>query len=410
MDPSAIVGILLGAGLLALIVAVAVRMAKKRPASAVIDAPEPDEAQEPSRAPPQGAMQRPGRADRPMRAVEPVPAPAPAKGAKAGKVEPAAVPPPPERKPLMVAVPKLLALGRGLERTRREGFVARLVEVFRRGVLDEALIAQVEEVLLTADVGVKTAGDLLTALRTEFHPETGDVVPQVLRFLEDRVYAMIADQPHGMPELRSADGPAVMMVVGVNGTGKTTNIGKMARLYSQQGRKVILAAGDTYRAAGSDQLVIWGERVGVPVVAGLPNADPASVLFDAAKRAREEGFDLLICDTAGRLHTNVNLVDELKKIHRVLGKAIPGAPHEVLLMLDATMGQNAVRQADIFRQAVQVSSIALAKLDGTAKGGVVLSIVRDMGLPIRFVGIGEGMDDLRPFDPREFAEALFEGD
>jgi fused signal recognition particle receptor len=236
------------------------------------------------------------------------------------------------------------------------------------------------------------------------------VAGEVLRFLKGQVVAMLADHPHGMPGLRPERGPAVMMVVGVNGTGKTTNIGKLAHLYAREGRKVILAAGDTYRAAGSDQLVIWGERVGVPVVAGAPNADPASVIFDAAKRATAEGFELLIADTAGRLHTNANLVDELKKVHRVIGKAVPGAPHEVLLMLDATMGQNAVRQADIFRQAVNVTGIALAKLDGTAKGGVVLSIVRDLGLPVRFVGVGEGVEDLRPFEPDEFADALFEID
>jgi len=198
------------------------------------------------------------------------------------------------------------------------------------------------------------------------------------------------------------------MVVGVNGTGKTTTIGKMAYFFQRRGRKVLLGAGDTFRAAGSDQLQVWGERVGVPVVTGAPKADPGAVLFEAAKQAREQGYDLMIADTAGRLHTNVNLVEELKKVHRVLGKVVPGAPHEVILVLDATMGQNAIRQADIFRQAVQVTGIALAKLDGTAKGGVVLSIARDMMLPIRFVGVGEQVQDLRPFDPSEFADALFE--
>jgi fused signal recognition particle receptor len=159
-----------------------------------------------------------------------------------------------------------------------------------------------------------------------------------------------------------------------------------------------------------DQLVIWGSRVDVPVVAGNPGQDPASLMFDACRKAVVDGADLVIADTAGRLHTNVNLVDELKKVHKVLGKAVPGAPHEVLLVLDATMGQNAIRQADVFQQAVDVTGIVLAKLDGTAKGGVVLSIARDLGLPIRFVGVGEGLDDLRPFDPKEFAEALFATD
>ena len=255
-----------------------------------------------------------------------------------------------------------------------------------------------------------TASELLDALKTDFRPGPGDAGTQVMAFLKERVTEMLSGLPHGAPALRPESGPAVVMVAGVNGTGKTTTIGKLAHFYQGQGRKVLLAAGDTYRAAGADQLAIWGDRVGVPCVVGKERADPASVIFDAAKRAATEGFDLLIADTAGRLHTNVNLVDELKKVHRVIGKAVPGGPHEVLLVLDATMGQNAVRQADIFRQAVNVTGIVLSKLDGTAKGGVVLSIVRDMGLPVRFVGVGEAMDDLKPFDPRDFSEALFEAE
>jgi fused signal recognition particle receptor len=220
---------------------------------------------------------------------------------------------------------------------------------------------------------------------------------------------MLSGLDHGVPALAVDKPPAVIMVVGVNGTGKTTTIGKMAHYYKNQGKSLLLAAGDTYRAAGMDQLAIWGERVGVPVVVGEPGQDPASVMFDAGKKAIELGVDILIADTAGRLHTNVNLVDELKKIHRVIGKAVPGGPHEVMLLLDSTMGQNAVRQADVFRQAVDVTGITLAKLDGTAKGGVAISIARDMGLPIRFVGVGEGIDDIRPFDAREFTKALFLG-
>lgn len=410
MDPSAIVGIVLGVGLLALIVAAAVRMSKKKPyVPSAGDEAEADEAlPEPKRGPsplpaPQPEADEKRRTtsqQRPIQAGRAAPAPAP---------EPAPEPVP--EKPKVVALPiaKARPIAKGLERTRKEGFIARIVELFRPGTVDAAVVAQVEENLLTADIGVKTANELVAALKNEFKPEAGDLAPQVLRFLKAKVSALLAGLPHGMQDLTAPDGgPAVMMVVGVNGTGKTTNIAKLANIYKARGRKVILAAGDTYRAAGADQLAIWGERIDVPVVVGAPNADPASVIFDAAKRARDEGFDLLIVDTAGRLHTNVNLVDELKKIARVIGKAVPGAPHEVLLMLDATMGQNAVHQADIFRQAVNVTGIALSKLDGTAKGGVVLSIARDMGLPIRFVGVGEAVDDLKSFDADDFADELFE--
>jgi len=389
MEPSAIVFLVLVLGFAVLVALAASRMGRRKHLG---PGPEAGEAPEVETPPTRPEPARPREA-----AAEP------AKPTER-KAEEKAAP-----TPLVVQIPAARPLGAGLERTRKEGFVARLMASLGRQTLDEALLAQAEEVLLTADVGVRTAGDFVEALRKEFRPSGGDLGPQVLDFFRRKTLEWLAPLPHGAPEVPAGpDGPGVVMVVGVNGTGKTTTIGKMARFYRERGRRVLLCAGDTYRAAGMDQLAIWGERVGVPVVVGNPGQDPASLMFDAGKKARQEGFDLLIADTAGRLHTNTNLVDELKKIHRVLGKAVPGAPHEVLLVLDATMGQNAVRQADIFRQAVQVNGIVLAKLDGTAKGGVVLSIARDMGLPIRFVGVGEGIDDLRPFDPREFAEALFE--
>ncbi|HOU54816.1 MAG TPA: signal recognition particle-docking protein FtsY [Myxococcota bacterium] len=392
MEPSAIFVLVLVLGFAVLVALAASRMSRKKRLGRGIEQPETPEVEAPPVRP------------EPPRETPREPVPEPPRAATGRKAE--QKPPPPS---LVVEVPAARPLGAGLERTRKEGFVARLMSSFGRETLDEAFLAQAEEVLLTADVGVRTAGDLVEALRREFRPAGGDLGPQVLAFLQQKTLQWLEPLPHGAPEAPGgAEGPGVIMVVGVNGTGKTTTIGKMARFYRDRGRKVLLCAGDTYRAAGMDQLAIWGERVGVPVVVGNPGQDPGSLMFDAAKKARQDGHDLLIADTAGRLHTNVNLVDELKKIHRVLGKAVPGAPHEVLLVLDATMGQNAVRQADIFRQAVQVSGIVLAKLDGTAKGGVVLSIARDMGLPIRFVGVGEGVEDLRPFDPREFAEALFE--
>ncbi|MBI5609011.1 MAG: signal recognition particle-docking protein FtsY, partial [Deltaproteobacteria bacterium] len=206
----------------------------------------------------------------------------------------------------------------------------------------------------------------------------------------------------------AADGPAVWMVVGVNGSGKTTTIGKLAHRLAGEGKKVLVAAGDTYRAAAVDQLEVWCQRAGVPIHRGKDGADPASVAFAAVERGTAEGFDLVIVDTAGRLHTNHNLMEELKKSWRVCGKAQAGAPHEVLLVLDATMGQNAVKQAEQFRDAVAVSGIVLTKLDGTAKGGVVLAIAEQLRLPVKLVGVGERMSDLRDFDPHLFAQELFD--
>jgi len=264
-----------------------------------------------------------------------------------------------------------------------------------------AFLAQVKEKAIGEVVQVKAKKD---GRKVEITP-----AEHFVKLCNDELVALMGAGERGI-EFEPGGRPTAVMMVGLHGTGKTTTIGKMAHFYKNRGKKLLLAAGDTYRAAGMDQLAIWGERVGVPVVVGKPGQDPASVMFDAGKQALEQGVDLLIADTAGRLHTNVNLVDELKKVHRVLGKAVPGGPHEVLLLLDSTMGQNAVRQADVFRQAVDVTGIALAKLDGTAKGGVVLSIARDMGLPIRFVGVGEGIDDIRPFDAKEFTRALFQVD
>jgi fused signal recognition particle receptor len=202
--------------------------------------------------------------------------------------------------------------------------------------------------------------------------------------------------------------PAVIMVVGVNGVGKTTTIGKLAHYYKENGQSVLLSAADTFRAAAIDQLEIWGNRVGVAVIKHSEGADPAAVAFDSLQAARARKIDVLIVDTAGRLHTKSNLMEELKKVHRVLGREMTGAPHEVLLVLDATTGQNAISQARLFKEAVGVTGVALTKLDGTAKGGVVIAIKQGLDIPIKMIGVGEGIDDLRPFNAREFAEALFE--
>ncbi len=298
----------------------------------------------------------------------------------------------------------------GLKKTRQEGFVARLTKLFGEHQLDDALVEQIEEVLFRADLGVKTTQSLIAELKAEAaKKELSDpaAVWQRLRQKSEDLLVSVGARPL---VTAAADGPAVWMVVGVNGSGKTTTIGKLAHRLAGEGKKVLVAAGDTYRAAAVDQLEVWCQRAGVPIHRGKDGADPASVAFAAVERGKAEGFDLVIVDTAGRLHTNHNLMEELKKSWRVCGKAQAGAPHEVLLVLDATMGQNAVKQAEQFRDAVAVSGIVLTKLDGTAKGGVVLAIAEQLRLPVKLVGVGERMSDLRDFDPHLFAQELFDTD
>lgn len=231
---------------------------------------------------------------------------------------------------------------------------------------------------------------------------TGDVMP----FLENRIEEILGAQEETL-ELHS---PEVILVVGVNGVGKTTTIAKLAHYYKDEGKKVVLAAADTFRAAASEQLTIWAERADVPIVKHKEGADPAAVVFDALASAKARNADIVIIDTAGRLHTKTNLMEELKKIGRVADKQVPGAPHQTLLVLDGTTGQNAVSQAKLFGQAVPVTGIVVTKLDGTAKGGVVISIKEELGVPVRWIGVGEKMDDLRPFNAKEFANALFAKD
>nr|WP_226989411.1 signal recognition particle-docking protein FtsY [Desulfuromonas sp. TF] len=273
-----------------------------------------------------------------------------------------------------------------------------------RGV-DADLLEELEEILITADFGMKTTQDLIQALKKRV--AGGD--PEALRdALKDEIATRLRLEAAPL-DLNSAS-PFVIVVVGVNGVGKTTTIGKLAHQFSGEGKRVLLGAGDTFRAAAAEQLAIWGERAGVDVVRHAEGADPAAVAFDAAKAAVARKADVLILDTAGRLHTKVNLMEELKKIRRVISREIPGGPHETLLVLDATTGQNALVQARLFQEAVAVSGIALTKLDGTARGGMVVAIGAELGLPVRYVGIGEGLDDLRPFDPDLFVAALFQRD
>ena len=298
-------------------------------------------------------------------------------------------------------------LAAGLERTRGEGFMARLNGLFSRGsTVDDGVLAQLEEILFTADIGVRTASELVDTARDRLKKrELGDV-GRVKGLIRSEVERMVS-----LPRPASLQGggpPHVTMVVGVNGAGKTTTIGKLAAKLTKDGKKVIIAAGDTFRAAATEQLDIWADRAHATLVRGADGSDPGAVVFDAVKRALADGADAVLVDTAGRLHTKTPLMEELKKVKRVLGKALPGAPHEVLLVLDATVGQNAIAQAKQFQEAVGVTGIALAKLDGTAKGGVVIGISDELKIPVTWVGVGEKIADLRPFDPHEFVEALFE--
>jgi fused signal recognition particle receptor len=310
--------------------------------------------------------------------------------------------------PPAVAQPSGKALKEGLEKTRG-GFVARIGSLIGRKQIDSALVDQLEEILFTADIGARTSQKLFEAVKSSLSRnelKDADAVWAVIR-KESEAILDRAQAKGGTLDLARAK-PFVLLVIGVNGVGKTTTIGKLAAKWTAEGKKVILAAGDTFRAAATEQLEIWGQRTGVPVVKGKEGGDPSAVLFDAVKRAQNEGFDVVICDTAGRLHTKDNLMAELEKVRRVMKKAQPDAPHETFLVLDSTNGQNAIAQATTFKQAMDITGIVLTKLDGTAKGGVILGISDELGVPVRFVGIGEKVEDLRPFDPREFVSALYE--
>jgi len=300
-------------------------------------------------------------------------------------------------------------LKRGLARTRAN-FGAGLSSLLRgRKAIDDDLLEELETLLLTADVGVEATSRIIGDLtaRAKRH-ELGDA-DALLRVLREQLLAILRGAE--APVRSAAEGrPQVILMVGVNGAGKTTTIGKLTKRLQDEGQRVMLAAGDTFRAAAVEQLQAWGDRNHVPVIAQHGGADAASVIFDALEAATARGLDVLIADTAGRLHTKSNLMEELAKIVRVMKKIDPDAPHEVLLVVDATTGQNALNQATQFNQAIGVTGIALTKLDGTAKGGIVFAIADRLRLPIRFVGVGESLEDLRPFDAEDFVEALFAGE
>jgi fused signal recognition particle receptor len=299
-----------------------------------------------------------------------------------------------------------------LTRTRRSWF-GRITGILDRGSIDEDLWLELEEVLLGADVGLKTTEKILDNVRQRVEKERVRDSHEVRQLLKDELIAILESvPPKGKfwvdEEAPEAPRPAVILVVGVNGTGKTTSIAKLAHLYRQEGESVVVAAGDTFRAAAIDQLKTWAERVGAQVVAHREGADPSAVAFDAVGAAQSRNAGVAIIDTAGGLHTKFNLMEELRKVRRVIERQDPTAPHEVLLVVDATTGQNALIQAKAFAEAVDVTAIALTKLDGTSKGGIVFAICDELSLPVRFVGTGEGEDDLSPFDPDAFVDALFQ--
>ena len=279
-----------------------------------------------------------------------------------------------------------------------------------RGKIDEALFEDLEESLIGADLNIHTTmramGELRAMVQDKRLNDATDVTDYLKRFLWDT----LTGDKHDLPELAVSDtNPTVYLVVGVNGVGKTTSIGKLAHLLKKQNKRVVLAAADTFRAAATEQLVLWGDRVGVPVVTGKPNADPAAVVFDAVQAAKASNADYLIIDTAGRLHNKANLMEELKKVNRIIQRELGGrAADETLLVLDATTGQNAVNQAREFKTAVAVTGLVLAKLDGTARGGIVITIKDELGVPIKLIGTGEKLGDLEVFNPQAFVDALFE--
>ena len=317
-----------------------------------------------------------------------------------------APPPPPAKKGLFARMAS--SLGRvkeGLQKTRAS-LTSGLKAVFSfRGKISQEQLDTLEEIMIAADMGVETVTSLLAQVRQAWKQHEIETTDQLQDYLKSHLKTLLGQEEAGIGHAETP--PTVILVAGVNGSGKTTSIAKLAHHFKSQGGKVLVAASDTYRAAAVEQLSIWAERIGVDIVRHQRGADPGAVAYDACEAAVARGIDVLIVDTAGRLHTERNLMRELEKIRRVLAKKIPDAPHEVILVLDATTGQNAVAQAQQFKEAIEVTGIFLAKLDGTAKGGIVVAIKDRLGIPVKFIGLGEKLTDIQPFDPDTFVEALF---
>jgi len=293
-------------------------------------------------------------------------------------------------------------LREGLTKTRK-GFIDRVETIFSGPKFDETTLEELEDILIASDVGMKATTEIVSSLREKTGGELRDA-GSLKELLKREMESILGSS---QPLVIYGEKPFVILAVGVNGVGKTTTIGKLASRFYSQGLSVILAASDTFRAAGIEQLEIWAKRANAQFIKHHSGSDPAAVAYDAVIAAQSRGIDVVIVDTAGRLHTKSPLMEELKKVKRTIGKAMAGAPQEILLVVDATTGQNALRQAQMFNEAVGITGIALTKLDGTAKGGIVFAIKKEFGIPVRLIGIGEGLEDLRDFDPAEFVEALF---
>ncbi|NOU58267.1 signal recognition particle-docking protein FtsY [Marinifilum caeruleilacunae] len=302
-------------------------------------------------------------------------------------------------------------LNKGLAKTKESVFKKLSRAVVGKSTVDDDVLDELEEVLITSDVGVDTTLKIIERIENRVAEDKFLGTSELNRILKEEIASLLEENNKGnyeAYELPKSDHPYVIMVVGVNGVGKTTTIGKLAHQFKNSGKKVMLGAADTFRAAAVDQLIIWSERVGVPIVNQGMGADPASVAFETLTKAKEEGSDVVIIDTAGRLHNKVNLMNELSKIKRVMDRVIPEAPHEILLVLDGSTGQNAFEQAKQFTKATEVNALAITKLDGTAKGGVVIGVSDQFKVPVKYIGIGEGMEDLQVFNRDEFVASLFD--
>ncbi len=298
-------------------------------------------------------------------------------------------------------------LKKGLSKTH-QGFVEKIDTLFLgQKTIDQDLLDELEGLLFEADLGVKASSQLIEGVRQGLKRGELQEPEKVKEYIKQEILRILKLGEKPLSIDFSQTKPFVMMVVGVNGGGKTTTIGKIAHHYSSRGKKVLIGAADTFRAAAAEQLEVWANRVGADLIKQSKGSDPSAVAFDSIHAAKARDIDLVFIDTAGRLHTKVNLMEELKKLKRIVGRESPGAPHEVLLVLDATTGQNAISQAKLFNEAIGVTGIALTKLDGTAKGGIIVGITEELKIPIRYVGVGEGMDDLKEFDATEFVQALF---